>query len=55
MHLLDTSHNPVAQEALIEALTYVDSDRLQTALRTLEDDKQSRFLIMLDNGVYNLL
>ena len=44
-----------AQEALIEALTHVDADELQVAIKTLEDNKQSRFLPVLDNGVFSLL
>jgi hypothetical protein len=47
--------HPTAREALIEALTHVDTDELQAAVQSLEDDKQSRFLPMLDNGVYSLL
>jgi hypothetical protein len=48
------THSTV-QEALIEALTQVDADELQAAIRALEDDRQSRFLLVLDNGVCSLL
>jgi len=43
--------HPAAREALIEALTHVDVDELQVAIQTMQNDKQSRFLPMLDNSV----
>jgi hypothetical protein len=47
--------HPTVQEALVEALTHVDADELQVAIQALADDKQSRFLPVLDNGVCSLL
>ena len=38
----------IAREALVEALTHIDMDELQVAIQTLQHDKQSRFLPMLE-------
>ena len=47
LHLTDQ----IAQEALIEALTHIDVDELQAAIQTLQYDKQSRFLPLLENSM----
>jgi hypothetical protein len=47
LHLTD----PIAREALIEALTHIDVDELQAAIQTLQYDKQSRFLPLLENSM----
>jgi hypothetical protein len=51
MNFLSTSHGQIAREALIEALTHIDVDELQTAIQTLQYDKQSRFLPLLENSM----
>jgi hypothetical protein len=46
-----TNHPPTAREVIIEALTHVSVDELQAAIQTLQEERQSRFLPMLDNSV----
>ncbi|KAH9968988.1 hypothetical protein BC827DRAFT_302021 [Russula dissimulans] len=43
-----------AQEALVEALTHVDVDELEAVIQTMQNDKQSRFLPVLDNSIERL-
>ena len=40
----------IAREALVEALTHIDVDEIQVAIQTLQRDKQSRFLPMLETS-----
>ncbi|KAH9982444.1 hypothetical protein BGW80DRAFT_1453333 [Lactifluus volemus] len=47
----DQDHAPTAREAIIEVLTHVSTDELQTTIRALQEERSSRFLPMLEKTI----